>query len=620
MVPLVENELRGNSFAYIKTNESFIKKAKEFEQEINIPYSTASIVYNEAEETVQLLFNCYCNIRLPKYEKWYEKNLGEKIHFSYPVNHIRGVKLLEFEDFSQDDFYEPSSAVKFKRAMAAALSGAQDEFVYLDEVAFVEELGKVTIRFEELSNYEKLLAKIEYPLDPVWKNLHVYLGNAEIAASLYKEAHSKYISLLKNRMDSSYLEAFEKVINHGKKLLRLELGNPFQAKVDRLADNSGTLDLTSGFQYQSKEVFRGVNSKIIAGLLNEATGDRFIFLENKTAFKIAKDGEVVFRQQIETGAAFDYHLWSAGLKLVDNSNCLFLGKYILKDNNELADIEKTLKSEIKQKHKVNFTINSALFEPENEQYILLCSYNHTNSIIAYFDKSFEYIGEVFVGGIPVKIFPRRKWVIIDHGQHAFYNFSGEKIFELKYGNGNTKIELSNQGEYSLSFGYSPKSDLYGLSSFKSKVLWAHPTFVKDYKEILYNDTHHNFDLSIASFAPDDTYIVGGGYHGKYVAWKLPKLERFELIPGSRYLPLFKDAEVVELGNTKFLKNRSDLMSNIKFFNNSNNFLTQLGDKNLIWDKDFNNTGMLPVKGKINLLSQKYVTVIEDDAFYVYERI
>ena len=143
--------------------------------------------------------------------------------------------------------------------------------------------------------------------------------------------------------------------------------------------------------------------------------------------------------------------------------------------------------------------------------------------------------------------------------------------------------------------------------------------MKNYKELLYNDTHHNFDLSIAAFAPDDSYIVGGGHHGKYVAWKLPKLERFELIPDAQFLPLFKSAEVVELDSIRFLKNRSDFMSNIKFFNGSRNFLTQLGDKNLVWNSEFSNTGMLPVKGRIISLTEKHLTLLEDGIFYIYER-
>jgi WD40 repeat protein len=328
----------------------------------------------------------------------------------------------------------------------------------------------------------------------------------------------------------------------------------------------------------------------------------------------------VFQLQVEAGTAFRHELLTSGLQFVDNSKCLILDRYILKEDNEIVDIEKALKTEIKQKHKVNFLISSALFQPENEQYILLCSYNYSNTIIACFNKSFEYISEVSITGKPIAIFPPRNWVIVQSGKHIFYNFQGEKAFELDYGNGNYNIEISNRGEYALSFGYATKSDLYELNTLKSKVLWAHPTFVKNYKELLYNDTHHNFDLSIAAFAPDDSYIVGGGHHGKYVAWKLPKMERFELIPAASYLPLFEGAEVVELEGAKFLKNRGNFMNNIKFFNGPGNFITRLGDKNLIWDKNFNNTGMLPIKGRIGSISEDYLTFIEDDVFHVYERI
>ena len=154
---------------------------------------------------------------------------------------------------------------------------------------------------------------------------------------------------------------------------------------------------------------------------------------------------------------------------------------------------------------------------------------------------------------------------------------------------------------------------------KSHVLWAHPTYLKNYKEVLYSDIHHNFNLSIAKFSPDDKFLVGGGYHGKYVVWKLPKFERVELLPARELLPLLKEAEIISLDGNIFLKNRGYDIRNIQFFNNSDNFITQLGPHNFLWNKEFANTGCLPVQGVVKVLADKFITNMNENVFTIFRR-
>ena len=183
------------------------KKIGEVEQELGIPFQTMSVEYNEEQNSIAMLFNCYCSIKLPKYDKWYEKNLGERNTYSYPLNHLRCSVPLVFDDFAGDDFYVPGKAVQFKKAVAGALrsSNGEGEQVYAEWDVFVRELEGTVEKMDESSSIEVLLSQIEHPLAPPFKNLYVYLGQKEKAIELYRESHEKYISHLSQ---SSHISQF----------------------------------------------------------------------------------------------------------------------------------------------------------------------------------------------------------------------------------------------------------------------------------------------------------------------------------------------------------------------------------------------------------------------------
>lgn len=118
-----------------------------------------------------------------------------------------------------------------------------------------------------------------------------------------------------------------------------------------------------------------------------------------------------------------------------------------------------------------------------------------------------------------KILPEKNIIITTQHTNTLtiLEFDGQVKDIYTIGNGNTNFDVSNDQEQIICFFYSTKSQFFNINSKKKDVLWAHPTFIKDYKETLYNDIHHNFGMAVAKFSPDDTYIVGGAEHGKYVA-------------------------------------------------------------------------------------------------------
>ncbi|MBK7633215.1 MAG: hypothetical protein IPJ13_02225 [Saprospiraceae bacterium] len=72
-------------------------------------------------------------------------------------------------------------------------------------------------------------------------------------------------------------------------------------------------------------------------------------------------------------------------------------------------------------------------------------------------------------------------------------------------------------------------------------------------------------MSTFKFSPNGDYIIGGAYHGKYVAWTTNDLKRYELIPDESYLQRLGNVEIIEIEGQKILKNRGNHMWKIVFF-------------------------------------------------------
>ncbi|MGZ8538774.1 MAG: hypothetical protein ACXWV9_10950, partial [Flavisolibacter sp.] len=121
VVPPLEKKLTPYNFKYNKGRQAFIKKAGEYEIEIELPKYFGSIEYDDNSGLIYLVFNLYTSIRIPNYSKWYEKNFGNKFNFSSSVSHIKLFTILEFSDFSESDFFTPSKAVAFKIFVSGTL-------------------------------------------------------------------------------------------------------------------------------------------------------------------------------------------------------------------------------------------------------------------------------------------------------------------------------------------------------------------------------------------------------------------------------------------------------------------------------------------------------------------
>jgi hypothetical protein len=155
---------------------------------------------------------------------------------------------------------------------------------------------------------------------------------------------------------------------------------------------------------------------------------------------------------------------------------------------------------------------------------------------------------------------------------------------------------------------------------------------------MYNDINHNFGLTVAAFSPDDQYIVGGADHGKYVAWRLPSLERVELIPQAEVINMldpytyteYKDGmhteysykpSLVHFEGQTYLKNRGNDVNRILFFDKGDLFVMLLDSGiAMVWNRLFKNLGAYKTNGVIHWHADKYLSQQREKDIVIYTRL
>jgi WD40 repeat protein len=205
-----------------------------------------------------------------------------------------------------------------------------------------------------------------------------------------------------------------------------------------------------------------------------------------------------------------------------------------------------------------------------------------------------------------------------------HDFEGNILRALESNNARSSIGqnygyhcFTKSYSHLFSYSYYVKSQLFNLSDFSMKPLWGHTTYERAYKELYYNDVNHNFGINIAAFSPDETYLVAGACHGKYAVWKLPSLERIELIPNSEYLTKMPNSEVVLIGKNRYLKNRNHQMRNIQFWENGKYFSFQINEDTLIFNNQFQHIQTLENSGTVKCFGE-FSTSLKDNKLTIYK--
>lgn len=634
VVNRLDEVLENQGFKYYKSKSQFIKKNGIFHQIIHLYQPDSPIQYLDDTEELFLHFRVYGEIEIPDYEKWYNENVEKHLQNLYSTSSIKSRVPLTFEDFENEDFYEPSKSQIFKNAVMVALGGGVNgENVIEIEQLISDKLPEIIKDLEYKSNIVNLFESREHP-NSLRHYLLLLYGNTsvELVKEYFQKLHEIEIKEIEEKLKiseseaSRYIEELNFSIDLAKRLVNIELSNPFSRSIKVVPNSNENLDFTPKSKY-TESLRLDVSQFKIASHHVDKFGNILMIsdnlLETKTIFVLDKNGKTLFEKEIEPRKGFE-RFWAFKTGIIEHTNEFFANNFIIKNNKELIELE-TPKEKKKKLQKSN--IFDLAYDSENEKYLILydnhfLTYNKSGALendLVIEDKEFR--------NSYGRVIPEKQWIVTQKKDKELFilDFNGQVINSFDYSNGNFYYEFSSDFNYLVCFFYAVKSQFFNLESGKKDTLWAHPTYIKDYKEMMYNDVYHNFGMGKAKFSPDNQYLIGGASHGKYVVWTLPKLERKELIPPTEIVSLFENTQteskigLVHLGKETFFKNRGNGITDILFLENGDFFLTEIGDKHLLlWNRNFEFVKYFSPKAKINQHSNIYLTKSTKEEIVVYK--
>lgn len=627
-------------FKYSKTKKQFIRQYDIYTQIVSLVHSDSAIIFDEDKEEIYLNFYLYSKIEIPNYEKWYEMNLDKKANLSNSINNIRSYITLSMDEFKDDNFYTPTKSQSFKMFVSQTLAGSSikgsvtnyknfDELlVFLDE--FIKEL-------EENSDIIQLFNRRTAPFDLTYIRLLSFSGFNELAKDHYDKVYDYYlekINELKLKGDikyKDYTNRLDDFISSTAKIANIIYNNPLNRAIKLFALKNEKFVFSDKVHFIERLRIDISDFKIDSLQIN-SKGDILLFVEKKTVFIYNSKGDKIFESEIILDKKFnEFRNVKSGV--LKDSDEFYINHYIIRGNSTM--IELPLPVETPKGQKIDPDISYISFSAVQSKYYIL----YANCFMTY-NSNCELLSKLKIANYScIAIVTEKDWIVAQERDNALVilNFNGIVLHRFEYGNGNNYFEFSPSFDYLICFFYSTKSQFFQISSNKQNVMWAHPTYIKNYKEKLYSDVNHNFGMDIAKFSPDEKYIIGGGDHGKYVAWTMPKLERKELIPQKELLDkmeythteisknesrkIITKTELIELDNQIFLKNRGNGISSIFFLDSGDVFLTELGYGNYIlsWNRDFENLIFYKIEGRIQLYSDIYLSIINDKELVIYHR-
>jgi hypothetical protein len=628
-------------FKYIKGNNSFKRGKGIYDQVLFIGLPHNALEFNSDKEELLLNFSIHAYINIPKLDKWAMEKISHRSHFHHAVQSFEGVVEIDFTKLNKDDFFTPTESRLFKNAVTTALIGPQDKKRrHLNEIK--TEIPELLISLEKASDALYLL---ENRPAAYWNYLLllVFTQHTDLARQNFENSYHEIIRTVKENLNSNNqntkqeVQALEDFIADAKTLLNLEFANPYKRDVQVKEKQETKVRLSNSLGYE--EVLRLDLSMI--DLRSHAINDKgeLLFLLDKyRIMKINSDGKVIGTWEFGYPKCFR-ELYNVDVKWDNASKSFFVNNMVITEANTILELKIDIDTENEKKGTIYPNVRDLVFDRENGLFLLLFSFGK-NTILTSYNQQGELIYTLKIKGDAAKINLKAKQVFIAGAGNSYdlFTFEGEFVRNLEYNNGNRKIEISPDGNMILLHFYSTKSQLYNIANNSEKVLWAHPTYLKEYKELFYNDINHNFGLTTACFTPDGKYIVGGADHGKYVTWDTEKFNRKELIPNIESMSIFnwftttysyEDGKatnnyftpytVEHEGHTLFI-NRGYDMSNVFFIDSGKHIVTQNGDSLLTWNDAFENTGFVDSIGRVTFSPQNYMATQSDNEFILFRRV
>lgn len=599
--------LTQNSFKYSKTNNYFNKTVNGFDVIITPRTSFPTITY--IEENDKLFFNITLDISIKclKFEKWHEVNFEKKAYFEKKIENIKCQTEIDLDIFSDSDFYSPTPSQQFKNSIKISLSDKNDDYSKENLTIFLNNnFFQLLDKAENYCNDIDLFNDSTESIELIYANLLIFLKKNDKAATVYMETYYKLIGMLeKFRIEtdfdnSYYIFLIKRLAKYAKKFLNLDFEIP-----NYLPLLSSFKELKIEFpntNIKYKEVFSIIkHSKTIVSFCVSTDGRVIVGHENMNIHEKfitiwGKNGNLLLEKElpIKEGTSGGGKIY---VGYIEELNLFFANHYIINEDLEMFDLEFPIVSTNKSNLSNNYSI-PLTYDHKAQLFIAYYRYKtDKENFILFYDKNYKIVKKLVVKLRPLDIIVEKQWILLyNYTKHiTIIDYEGNEIAKLDSNNatdvngiwGQNKYHaISKSNKYLFSFFYYVKSNIFDLDTFKKDVLWAHPTYEKNYKELYYNDVNQNFGLHPAKFSPNDKYIVGGADHGKYVAWTLPEKKRIELIPNEEYLVKMLDSGIFYIGGKKYLKNRANEVQEIEFWENGKYFSFVINNDLLIWNDNF----------------------------------
>jgi len=617
---MIGQKLGEVGFKFQKSKKQFLRQHNDFEHIIRISAGSGALYYDEAAEEIYLTFFLLPGLSHPAYEKWFgQYKYGLDTLYEHPAIYLKA--RLNFDDFDKDSFYTPTASEQFKNYVARTLSGPleTDKYILLPE--FLEgQLPALLHDLADKSDVQKIFDARPYPLAHTF--LLVFAGMKDLADRQLDLTYEAYTKAITEQLKVSHqeaareLESFDHFINCAQQLAQRTFSNPFVRGVKRLASQDEQLKLSE--QTTFVEALRlDVSEFQVRSYSVNKKGEVIILTDDYRLLKFASEGELLLDVKLQPQEGFG-DFFQLEVKWLEETDAFVVNNFIVTQDNQLITL--ALPAEKKKgKRLPSPHFDDLAYFAREDKYLAI----HNGNLLTY---SRNGVLEKKEPTTARRIISGRQWLLSrnDDKVNVITDFQGQPVGEFEYAHGNRECTFSEDFQYLTCYGYSTKSQFYDLKTDKKAALWAHTTFVKDYKEVLYNDIENNFGMEIASFSPDNRYLVGAAYHGKYVAWTLPKLDRTELIPPPETFELLAKRQtiyspqgsqervllpsVVELEGNTFFKNRGNIPVSIFFIDNGDAFCMSVPASNLllVWDRNFKTAGYLKLDGPVHLHAGQYI--------------
>lgn len=623
---LIDEKLEPLGFKYFKSKKLFIKKKNDIAWHIRLSDQQSKLIFLKENEPPVIRFSIAGIVKFTKFENWYYSKFEDHPRIGGIASSYKCYITAQEIDFQENAFFEPSPSRLFKSNIINSL-GSNEPQKLISLNSFVkDELNVMLSDMRKLSDPKEYFDNSKYPLSLIYF-MHYYHFK-EISNRLIKQLYSLELENIKNENNNkSSILSFQKFIQKVKILNGEILFDPFSIPVKKL-ESKNELRIVIDKKAEFKEVGRyGIENIKCKNYSISQNGILLIVANDNRIIILDRNGNIIKDQKLPIQDNFSDFINIELVKYIADIDSFLVNNTRITLSGD-AIIYKLPESEKKLKYKQHSDIKDVQYW-NNLIYIIYHQSLLIYDINGNLKNKIEYEDKL------VKLIIEKEWVT---SINKIYDFKSNEIFKYEVGNGNDQQTLSTKKDVIVYHGYSTKSQYYKFGE-KKKTLWAHPTYKKQYKELLYSDTHHNFDLYKLCFSPDDEIMVGAGYHGKYVAWESNSLARHELIPNTEVINLLNKytrservgdtwneieikPEIVEIDNEKYLKNRGNSVDNIFFIRNGKYFIMSLGNTGILtlWNRNFENIGSERTNGNIKIHNSNYISESNEKEIIIFKRI